>query len=121
MVQPLRSSQSAQRPTLLFYELREQLAIGGQATVYRARHVTNRNLAAVKIIALDLQDPQAQVKVKTVLREMRIHETLKHQAVLKLLGGEMKEKVGVYEAGLWIALELGECCAVPKPELLQKC
>ncbi|ORY86703.1 kinase-like domain-containing protein [Leucosporidium creatinivorum] len=94
-------------PTLFSYTIREQLATGGQATVYRARH-PNGNLAAIKIVSLDLSQPSAQVKGKAVLREMRIHETLKHNAVLEMIGGEMREGGAGWPAGLWLLLALAD-------------
>lgn len=41
------------------------------------------------------------------MREMRIHETLKHKNILELIGGEPREQQGHYPAGLYIVLDLG--------------
>lgn len=42
------------------------------------------------------------------MREMRIHETLEHPNVLKLFGGEYRERDGIWGSGLYIVLDLGE-------------
>lgn len=81
------------------------------STVYRARHPTH-GLAAVKIIPLDPNRSDHAVKGKAVVREMRIHETLKHENVLELIGGEMKEgDGGRWPGGLYLVMALGELCA----------
>lgn len=42
------------------------------------------------------------------MREMRIHETLEHPNILKLFGGEYRERDGIWGSGLYIVLDLGE-------------
>lgn len=107
MPYPTTDPSRPQRPTLFSYTIREQIAAGGMSTVYRARH-PNGNLAAIKVVQLDLNSAAAQSQGKAILREMRIHETLKHQAVLEMIGGEMREQAGAWPSGLYLLLALGE-------------
>ena len=107
---PAVSFSQSQSPVLLNYRIREQLATGGMSTVYRAKHLVRPDFVAIKIVPLKLTSPSPAdtVKAKTVLREMRIHETLKCDQVLQLMGGECRGSQGMYAEGLWMLLELGE-------------
>lgn len=94
-------------PTVLgSYTIREHIASGGNAQVYRALHAVTGRLVAIKVIPLQ---SGSDVEAKKVLREIRIHETLKHPAVLELVGGESKLRSpdGVWPEGLYIVLDLG--------------
>ncbi|GAA5860103.1 hypothetical protein JCM8547_009178 [Rhodosporidiobolus lusitaniae] len=110
-------------PPLLGYTPREHLASGGQSTVYRALNPTSNHLAAIKIVPLHLspsqQEQQAvQAKAKQLVREMRIHETLKHRNILRLFGGETREGCSVemgerkstmdWPPGLYMLLDLAD-------------
>jgi len=91
------------------FSFREEIAQGSTASVWRAKAVDDGSLVAIKIVELDFQDPSQQTRAKQVVREVRIHETLKHQAVLSLIGGETRAREGQWPGGLYMALELGEC------------
>ena len=89
------------------YRIREHIASGGMSQVYRALHSSTDRLVAVKVIPLDSTN---EVEGKKVLREIRIHETLKHQNILELIGGESKARSadGRWPEGLYIVLDLGQ-------------
>lgn len=97
---------------MLSYRIREHIANGGIASVYRALNSKTSQLAAIKIIPLgDPKDINAEREWKKVQREMRIHETLRHKNILRLIGGEVREQSGErgeWAAGLYIVLDLGE-------------
>ncbi|GAA5907845.1 hypothetical protein JCM6882_004572 [Rhodosporidiobolus microsporus] len=113
-------------PPLLGYLPREHLASGGQSSVYRALNPSTDHLAALKVVPLVLSasspDPEreraaVQAKAKQLVREMRIHETLKHRNVLRLFGGETREECEVesgkgrrvgWPAGLYMLLDLAD-------------
>lgn len=90
------------------FSFREEIAQGSTASVWRAKAIDDGSLVAIKIVELDFQDPSQQVRAKQVVREVRIHETLKHQAVLSLIGGETRIRQGQWPGGLYMALELGK-------------
>lgn len=90
------------------YQLRTLLGSGGQATVYRARSPTTGLFRAIKIVPLDSTSSEGKEKGKKVMRELRIHETLEHANVLRMWGGEYREREGGWEEGLYLLLDLGE-------------
>ena len=105
------ASQALSGPLILNrFSFREEIAQGSTASVWRAKAVDDGLLVAIKIVELDFQDPTQQTRAKQVVREVRIHETLKHQAVLSLIGGETRAREGQWPGGLYMALELGKCC-----------
>ncbi|GAA6061071.1 hypothetical protein JCM10212_000114 [Sporobolomyces blumeae] len=105
-------------PPLFGYRPRQHLASGGQSTVYRALHLETSHLAAIKVVPFPLhQQAEYQAKAKQLVREMRIHETLKHRNILQLFGGETREAVVVrnsrgneqdWPTGLYMVLDLAD-------------
>jgi len=89
------------------FSFREEIAQGSTASVWRAKSVDDGSLVAIKIVELDFEDASQQLRAKQVVREVRIHETLKHQSVLTLIGGETRVREGQWPGGLYMALELG--------------
>ena len=90
------------------YVIRELIASGGMSQVYRALHSSSDRLVAVKVVPLDSTAPDAEIQGKKMLREIRIHETLKHPNILELIGGESKRAEGRWPEGLYIVLDLGQ-------------
>lgn len=111
-------SSSSRNPVIASYQIREQLAMGGQATVYRARNSQGK-LAAIKVIQCDQATDQGKQKMTLLKREMRIHETLKHTNVLELMGGEARARDGQWPAGLYLLLALGATIRVGSAQLLE--
>ncbi|GAA5928355.1 hypothetical protein JCM1841_003539 [Sporobolomyces salmonicolor] len=114
-------------PPLLGYIPREHIASGGQSSVYRSLNPHTAHLAAIKIVPLAVSpadaahDAQVQAKAKQLVREMRIHETLKHRNVLQLFGGETRDQCTVVQeypqgrrnetvwpTGLYMVLDLAD-------------
>ena len=93
------------------YKIREHIASGGMSQVYRALHSSTDRLVAVKVVPLESSD---EIQGKKMLREIRIHETLKHQNILELIGGESKGRSadGRWPEGLYIVLDLGQSILV---------
>ncbi|KAK4047311.1 Chk1 protein kinase [Microbotryomycetes sp. JL201] len=97
-----------QRVTVHGYTTREQLGAGGNATVYRAK-ANDGQLAAIKVIAFEHADSkQAEHKWKLVVREVKIHETLKHANLLEFIAGEPRERHGVWPKGMYLVMQLGQ-------------
>ncbi|GAA5841399.1 hypothetical protein JCM11251_006177 [Rhodosporidiobolus azoricus] len=109
-------------PPLLGYTPREFIASGGQSSVYRALNPAKDHLAALKVVPLVVsasarEAAAVQAKAKQLVREMRIHETLKHRNILRLFGGETREgceveveekKRATWPAGLYMLLDLAD-------------
>lgn len=100
-------------PPLLHYVPREFIASGGQSSIYRALHTSLHTLAALKVVPFPLhRQSELEAKAKQLIREMRIHETLKHKNILQLFGGETREAVKVkgteWPMGLYMILDLGK-------------
>ncbi|KAM0790935.1 hypothetical protein ACM66B_004241 [Microbotryomycetes sp. NB124-2] len=97
-----------QRVTIKGYTTREQLGAGGNATVYRAKS-TDGQLAAIKVIAFEHKDSQqAELKWKLVVREVKIHETLKHSNVLEFIAGEPRDRQGIWPKGMYLVMQLAD-------------
>ncbi|KAK4055395.1 Chk1 protein kinase [Microbotryomycetes sp. JL221] len=111
------------RLTVKGYTVREQVGAGGNATVYRARSIQGGHLAAIKVIAfessstpsttaseLSPQDliKQQETKWKLIVREVKIHETLKHVNILEFLGGEPRERTGIWPKGMYLVMQLAD-------------
>jgi len=105
-------------PPLLGYVPRDFIGQGGQSTIYRALNLSTNLFAALKVVPFSLHHQQElQQKQKQLVREMRIHETLKHRNVLRLFGGETRQACMVerrggmkteWPMGLYMVLDLGE-------------
>ncbi|GAA5938566.1 uncharacterized protein JCM15063_005356 [Sporobolomyces koalae] len=100
-------------PPLLGYVPREYIASGGQSQIYRALHATTLSFAALKVVPLPVHEQaQLDAKAKQLVREMRIHETLKHRNILQLFGGETRQSVTVgptvWPTGLYMILDLAD-------------
>lgn len=98
---------------LLGYVPREYIASGGQSSIYRALHTAKQTFAALKVVPFPLQQQaELEAKAKQLVREMRIHETLKHKNILQLFGGETRQAVKVkhveWPMGLYMILDLGQ-------------
>jgi serine/threonine protein kinase len=98
---------SSSVPTVLGYSIREHIASGGMSQVYRALNPITNHLVAIKVIPLDSKAVNAEAEGKKVVREIRIHEVLKHASILQLIGGESREGRGIWPEGLYIVLDLG--------------
>lgn len=94
--------------TVQGYSIREHIASGGMSQVYRALNSSTGRLAAIKVIPLDSKATNAVAEGKKMIREMRIHEILKHANVLEMIGGEPRGAAGIWPEGLYIVLDLGE-------------
>lgn len=106
-------AEAASFPPLLGYQPREYIASGGQSSIYRALHTQLKTFAALKVVPFPLHHQQElEAKAKQLVREMRIHETLKHKNILQLFGGETRESLKVrgteWPMGLYMILDLGE-------------
>ncbi|GAA5961762.1 hypothetical protein JCM3765_004062 [Sporobolomyces pararoseus] len=100
-------------PPLLGYQPREYIASGGQSSIYRALHNQLNTFAALKVVPFPLHHQQElEAKAKQLVREMRIHETLKHKNILQLFGGETRESLKVrgteWPMGLYMILDLAD-------------
>ncbi|GAA5886823.1 hypothetical protein JCM16303_005718 [Sporobolomyces ruberrimus] len=98
---------------LLGYVPREYIASGGQSSIYRALHTAKQTFAALKVVPFPLQQQaELEAKAKQLVREMRIHETLKHKNILQLFGGETRQAVKVkhveWPMGLYMILDLAD-------------
>ncbi|SCV70180.1 BQ2448_1574 [Microbotryum intermedium] len=100
---------------ILGYQLREQIASGSTSRVYRARHQSPNHahpFAAVKVVRLDDRVQDSIMQGKQLVREMRIHETLKHGNVLELFGGVSRmqdsDEQGGWPKGLYLCLALAD-------------
>lgn len=103
----------AEFPPLLGYVPREYIASGGQSSIYRALNTAKQTFAALKVVPFPLQQQaELEAKAKQLVREMRIHETLKHKNILQLFGGETRQAVKVkhveWPMGLYMILDLGQ-------------
>lgn len=47
-----------------------------------------------------------------VRAQVRVHESLKHQSILALIGGETRLPEGQWPGGLWMVLDLGQSRAL---------
>lgn len=65
-------------------------------------------LVAVKIVPLNAAAAHAETEHKKVMKEFRIHETLKHRNILEVIAGVACERDGVWPEGLYIVMQLGE-------------
>lgn len=99
---PSSHSVSLSPIVLAAFSIREHIASGGIAEVYRGLS-TSGSLVAIKVIPLQ---HDSGTERKKILREMRIHETLKHDNILELIGGEQREREGNWPEGLYIVLSL---------------
>jgi len=104
-------------PPLLGYVPRDFIGQGGQSTIYRALNLETQLFAALKVVPFPLHHQQElDAKAKQLVREMRIHETLKHRNVLRLFGGETRQACTVdkrgnkmeWPMGLYMVLDLGQ-------------
>ncbi|SGY15464.1 BQ5605_C013g07374 [Microbotryum silenes-dioicae] len=100
---------------ILGYQLREQIASGSTSRVYRARHQSPNHahpFAAVKVVRLDDRVHDSIMQRKQLVREMRIHETLKHGNVLELFGGVSRmqdsDEQNGWPKGLYLCLALAD-------------
>ena len=69
------------------YQLLNMLGKGGFSEVYKAYDLITHCFVAVKIheIRKDMDEPQRQNYVKHTTQEFRIHKTLKHRRIVRLL------------------------------------
>lgn len=105
---PPASPNRSGRLVVAGYKLREHIASGGQANVYRAKHVQKGVYAAIKIVPCDTADANGKRHMALLMREKRIHETLKHSSVLELMFGEERSRDHAgWPAGLYLVLTLG--------------
>ncbi|KAH8924224.1 kinase-like protein [Atractiella rhizophila] len=75
-------------PVILGFQIREVIGGGGFSKVYRAIKEENggAQVAAVKIVAC--KEPE----LRKLLREVRVHETLKHANILEMFGYQQGKK-----------------------------
>lgn len=87
--------------------LRQQIASGSTCTVFRALHPgPPAKFVAVKYITLPPASAPEDGNFKKLMREVKIHETLRHRNVLEMLGGEVREKEEGWPRGLFIVMKL---------------